>query len=389
MQAAHARRHDRSAIPAALTRLAILAAATAALVPPTAAAEPVEATTEAPAENPADAPTGTAQGETGEPPAEDEAVVHFREGVARYRNQDFDGALVEFRACFACDGNPALRYNIGACLFNLERWAEARMELARYLAETEPSLMSAGRRAEVQELLSAADTKVALIDLTTSVEGVVGTVVEGATVTVDGIVVGVVPLPVPVAVLPGPHLLAASMEGHAPFSQQIEATAGQRLAVVARLEAIELPPVEPPGGTPPGGVPGEGPVDAAGDLDPLWFYTSVGLTGALLVGTIVSGALLADRRTAFEEAGDRCTHDNPQACLDQDSIAEEGRTLEAATIALGALTGAAAVATLVLGLYTDFGGDDGEAGAVEVGFSPLLGADGTLAGAFLEAGFRF
>jgi hypothetical protein len=92
---------------------------------------------------------------------------------------------------------------------------------------------------------------------------------------------------------------------------------------------------------------------------------------------------------AFDEADDRCVRGNPDACDALGGIADEGRTLEAATIALGAAAGAAAAATVVLGLYADFDGDAGEGAPVAVGISPLVGVDGAIAGAFLDAAFRF
>jgi tetratricopeptide (TPR) repeat protein len=92
--------------------------------------------------------------------ARERADALFEQGVERFREGDFAGALERFRGSYAESPTPALRFNIGVCHYNLGQWAEARRELSAYLAETDPSLVTAERREQVEGLLAEIDERI-------------------------------------------------------------------------------------------------------------------------------------------------------------------------------------------------------------------------------------
>ena len=92
--------------------------------------------------------------------ARERADLLFEQGVERFREGDFAGALERFRGSYAESPTPALRYNIGVCHYNLEQWAPARRELSAYLSETDPSLVTAERREQVEGSLAEIDERI-------------------------------------------------------------------------------------------------------------------------------------------------------------------------------------------------------------------------------------
>lgn len=92
--------------------------------------------------------------------AQERADALFEQGVERFREGDFAGALERFRGSYDASPTPALRFNIGVCHYNLGQWAPARRELSGYLAETDPSLVTSERREQVEGLLAEIDERI-------------------------------------------------------------------------------------------------------------------------------------------------------------------------------------------------------------------------------------
>ena len=67
--------------------------------------------------------------------SQEEAKVRFQKGVELFKDEDFVGALVEFKAAYNAKPHFLVRYNIGMTLYNLHRYAEAFAEPAASLAE--------------------------------------------------------------------------------------------------------------------------------------------------------------------------------------------------------------------------------------------------------------
>lgn len=103
------------------------------------------------------------------------------------------------------------------------------------------------------------------------------------------------------------------------------------------------PPVPPPGSTlmPPQGGSGEGPDDDGG-LSPVFFWVGLGATVAAGAASAGVGAYTLSLHQDFQD-GD-------------DSAEDSGRSAQTATNVLFGVTGAFAIATLVLGLSADWSG---------------------------------
>lgn len=159
-------------------------------------------------------------------PEELEGRRHFETGLKLYKEKIYEAALVEFEQSYKLIARPSALRNVAQCQRDLKRFAEAygayERLLSLHLAQMTP--------AETQAV------KKALKDLE-SVTGVIAFDVSevSATVTVDGRDVGQTPLPGPVRVDVGPHLVRVAKSGYEPFDQTVKVLAMQALAVEAKL----------------------------------------------------------------------------------------------------------------------------------------------------------
>jgi tetratricopeptide (TPR) repeat protein len=329
--------------------------------------------------------------------AQDDAATareQFGIGVELFRAENWAFALEAFQASFDARPNPAVRYNLGACLLNLGRLTEARTELSLYLAQTDPERISAERRAEVEGFLGEIDRRVALIDLHGAP--------AGAAVSVDGTPIGTAPLEFPVALEPGSHRIEITLDGYLPFDRTLTVEAGRRRSVLASMQRPAEDPDQPggpdlPGGdaTDPGSAfddPSLAGIEPGTDegLSPTWFWITAGLAGALAVGGAVTGGLVESKLSDYDGAVERCNGGDAAACDEGRTIASDGETLGLVTTVLFSAAGAAAAAALGLAFFTDWDGDESPDPAVSVGVAPLAGPPGTVpVGLFLDAVIRF
>ena len=120
-----------------------------------------------------------------------EARLHFQQGVALYKDQNFDAALAEFQGAYAISGEAVVLYDLGLTQKSLFRYGEAIETLERYLSETAArgQPVAKARRAEVEKIV--AEMKSLLADVTLIVKPPEATVlVDGRAVTlgIEGIV---------------------------------------------------------------------------------------------------------------------------------------------------------------------------------------------------------
>lgn len=120
-------------------------------------------------------------------------------------------------------------------------------------------------------------------------------------------------------------------------------------------------PVVPPSEATPAVTPAPAPTqpplpppvsERRSGLSPVWFWTGVGVSGALAVATLATGALTASTHGSFED--ERCAQLDAGHCGD---LAARGRTLQ--TLGLGLLAGTAliSVTTVAIGVFaTDWKG---------------------------------
>jgi tetratricopeptide (TPR) repeat protein len=191
---------------------------------PVLAQQPAAQPTAQPAAQPTEA-TPPAQPAEPDEATRNAARQHFRAGRDAFNGGNFEAALTEFRAANdLLPAGAALSY-VGQCLMKLGRQVEALRTFRQYLA-TYPTAADARERTALQEVK----------DWIEELEDVVGKVqvnvaVAGATVLVDGQVVGPAPLADAVEVVQGPHTFRAEVEGYRPAEETLTVEAGQQATV--------------------------------------------------------------------------------------------------------------------------------------------------------------
>lgn len=134
----------------------------------------------------------------------DEAAERFRRGITLLDERSFEAALIEFQAAY--DASPAWQvlYNVGSCHQYLGHPVEAVDAWERYLEEGGAEV-PAERRAEVEAALAEQRSRIGTV--------LVRTNVEGAQITVDGVVVATAPLAEPLRLAIGTYQVGVQAAG--------------------------------------------------------------------------------------------------------------------------------------------------------------------------------
>ena len=183
----------------------------------------------------------------------DSAANHFRHGVSLYKDGDYEGALVEFRRAQEVSPNYRVLYNIGQCLYQLQRYAEALKAFEDYLAQGGGSL-SPARRQDVEGDLRALRARVGSLEVNVNV--------AGAEIRVDDQVVGTSPLNGPLTVSVGHRKVTVVKADRVPQEKFVDISVGDRVRVTfeftapvvqqqqpppqPRTEIVSIPPPPPP-----------------------------------------------------------------------------------------------------------------------------------------------
>src|ERR1700722_19517877 len=139
-----------------------------------------------------------------------EAAERFDRGLRLFNRGDTAGALAEFRRAYALIQNVLVLYNIGLVYAQMGRPVEASETLERVLAS--PGTLSPERLATAQRTHDEQVAQTAEIAVTANV--------EGATVEVDGVEAGKLPLARPLRVTSGAHVIGAIAAGFAPMRRE-------------------------------------------------------------------------------------------------------------------------------------------------------------------------
>lgn len=150
----------------------------------------------------------------------DAAIVLFRAG-------DYAGALLKFQAVYDSSREAPLLWNMAACAKNLRRYVTATRMLEQYLASP---VVSEDDKAQARALIKTMAAFVSELQ----VDG--GP--PGASVSVDGVVVGKTPVAERMVVDLGEHSVRVEASGWAPFEAKIVARGGDRVVVTAKLERV-------------------------------------------------------------------------------------------------------------------------------------------------------
>jgi hypothetical protein len=140
-----------------------------------------------------------------------EAAERFDRGLRLFNRGDTAGALAEFRRAYALIPNVLVLYNIGLVYAQMGRPVEASETLERVLAS--PGALSPERVATARRTHDEQVAQTAEIAVTANV--------DGATVEVDGVEAGKLPLARPLRVTSGSHVIGAIAAGFAPMRREI------------------------------------------------------------------------------------------------------------------------------------------------------------------------
>ncbi len=186
-----------------------------ALVAVPAGAQPAAQATAQPAAQPAEPPAAPDQA------TRDQANAHYRAGKAAFDAGNFEQALTEFRAANdLIPGARALSY-IGQCLRKLGRDIEALQNFRMYV-----QLYPTPANDRDRQSLTEVNNWIEEIQDTAG-KVVVNVALTGATVLVDGQVVGIAPLGEPLELVQGPHTIRAEAEGYRPVEEAVTVVAAQ------------------------------------------------------------------------------------------------------------------------------------------------------------------
>ncbi len=178
-----------------------------------------------------------------------ETKLHFQRAVKLYAEEDYRGALVEFKRAYELSNNYVILYNLGQTSFQLRDYAAALASFEKYLGAGGAQI-AAARRQDVEKDLDDLRGRVAKVTIETSV--------PGASISVDDVAVGKSPLPGPITVSTGPRKFTATKEGLPSVTRAVELAGGDKAVVKLDFPApaaasTPSPPKreEPP---PPSGV---------------------------------------------------------------------------------------------------------------------------------------
>jgi hypothetical protein len=173
------------------------------------------------------------------PPADSAAKAQaqqlLREGTRLYRKGQYQDALERFSAAYSLFASPKLQFNVGQANRELGRPVEAATAFERFLAEPagapQPTIDEARRSlTELQAQLGQIQVQCDGPDLE---------------VLVDGASVGRTPLPHPLWVIPGRHVVGLRGQGLARFAEPVEVRAGSIATVTPLVGLLRMlpPPV--------------------------------------------------------------------------------------------------------------------------------------------------
>ncbi|WP_437689552.1 kelch repeat-containing protein [Sorangium sp. So ce176] len=237
-----ARRRRRSAATA-LAALAALAVAPTALAQPAAppaapppasppAAPPPAASPTPPAASPTTPPLDAATPAADPPPPADpvvEARARFERGLALVRQGAWEAALAEFLASRQAYPTWSATSSAALCFQRLRRYDEA-------LALFETLLRDFSQKLPPDTRNAAQETVVRLRGLVGTLD-VAGAEI-GASVMIDGQRRGDYPLPAPLRVGAGSHVVRVYKEGFEPFETRVDVAGGQVVRILSRLQKL-------------------------------------------------------------------------------------------------------------------------------------------------------
>lgn len=192
------------------------------------------------------------------------AEALIAQGISLREQQRDDEAVEVFRQARALEDTARVRTQLGLALLASGEFVEAYELLSDALSSRDPWVEE--RRAAIEGSFASASEHVGIVEISGGE--------PGAEVSVNGRVVGAMPLTRPVHALAGRAVVEVSLAGYHRFTSEVTVVAGQsarlRVALVARTD------------DPPGSASNDG-----------WILPVVVVGGVLLLGGAVTGIVFA------------------------------------------------------------------------------------------------
>jgi hypothetical protein len=157
-----------------------------------------------------------------------DAKERFSRGLHLFENGDNGGALAEFKRAYELIPNRLVLYNIGLVYVSMGKAVEALETLEKVLSDPgplKPEYLARARSAKEEQ-----ERRIGQLEVKVNV---------AAAIDVDGLRVGDAPLPAPLRVTAGEHIVAAVAPGYLPVRKAVT------VAGLARAElGFELQPTE-------------------------------------------------------------------------------------------------------------------------------------------------
>ena len=300
-----------------------------------------------------------------------QARENFNAGVAAFEAGSWERALEAFQEAYRLAPHPSVRVNMANCYERLNRPLEALFHYESFLSEAADA--PPAQRREVQSAIDELRGRIGEVTLRIAP--------DGALVRLDESEVRRAPIMNTIRMTAGSHLVEVRAEGYQSVRREFVVEGGQPAEIAIRLERGEDPVAEPlPEVTespvvegdplpaeavaaPPPSEPmtEEAPVDDGGGGGfEITTPTIIGAaaTGALLVGTVITGVLALGANSDFEDAVARSNDTSlPRgerllARQDGEDAASRANTLSAVTDVLLVSTIVAAGATVALFFLT-------------------------------------
>ena len=158
-----------------------------------------------------------------------EAKRFFEAGETYRANGQWVAALDAYLRSHALVPRASNTLNVAVCLYELERYDEALDYYEEALTRYPESQLSPASRADAKKQIAEIEPKTGRLDISSNVDG---------QLVIDGRPRGKLPLPAPVRVMPGKHLVRVVFDGYATFEKQVEVKAASTTPLEAKLEAL-------------------------------------------------------------------------------------------------------------------------------------------------------
>lgn len=214
------------------------------------------------------------------------ARLHFQRGADFYKDGNFDAALAEFAKALRLAPNYRILYNIGQVQAERHDYVAAVRTLTDYLAQGGAEIPEE-RRSQVQSEITGLKTKISELNVKSNA--------TGAEVAVDGVPMGLLPLPAPLLVSAGSRRITVSKRGFATAERTIILTGDDQAQLDVTLEPLAAANQNKKK------APGAEATSASGSSNtPAW--VSVAAAGAFASGAAVFGIMAQNENGQLDDA---------------------------------------------------------------------------------------